>query len=100
MIDLKAEVDESLAELPESEGKREISLALQAYVDAKIIWNEASGDYVFTMFEPAKSLRNKYRIPEETKGQMTYKRVALSTIWTSANRHIQNASKSLLEVPK
>lgn len=100
MIDLKSEVDESLAQLPKGELKKEITLALQAYVDAKTIWNDAaSSDYVFTMLEPAKTLQHKYRIPEASKGQMTYKKVALSTIWAAADRHIGRASKLLTEEP-
>ncbi len=98
IIDAKADVDESLAQLPDGEVKKEIALALQAYVDAKTIWNDAAtSDYVFTMYEPAKTLQRKYKIPERQKGTMTDKTVALSTIWSVASKHIERASKVLNE---
>jgi hypothetical protein len=96
MIDAKADVDESLAQLPDGEVKKEIALALQAYVDAKTIWNDAAtSDSVFTMLEPAKTLQRKYKIPERQKGTVTDKSVALSTIWGVADKHIERASKLL-----
>ncbi len=98
IIDVKADVDESVAQLPDGEVKKEVSLALQAYVDAKTIWNDsATSDYVITMLEPAKGLQRKYKIPERTKGQVADKTVALSTIWSVANKHIERASKVLNE---
>lgn len=103
IIDVKADVDESVAQLPDSEVKKEISLALQAYVDAKTIWNNsATSDVVITMLEPGKSLQRKYKIPETTygqatKGESTDKTIALSTIWSVASKHIERASKVLNE---
>ncbi len=103
IIDAKADVDESVAQLPDGEVKKEISLALQAYVDAKTIWNNsATSDVVITMLEPGKSLQRKYKIPETTygqatKGQSTDKTIALSTIWSVASKHIERASKVLNE---
>jgi hypothetical protein len=98
IIDAKADVDESLAQLPNGEVKKEIALALQAYVDAKTIWNDAAtSDSVFTFLEPAKTLQRKYKIPERQKGTATDKSVALSTIWSAASKHIERASKVLNE---
>jgi len=98
VVDLKSEVDASLSQLPEGLGKREIKLALQAYIDAKTIWDDAATDeYVVTTLEPAKSLRRKYKIPEIKEGQAALKKIALSTIWAAANRHIASASYLLNE---
>ncbi len=98
IIDVKADVDESVAQLPNGEIKKEINQALQAYIDAKTIWNDsATTELVLTQSEPGKSLQRKYKIPETTKGLVAEKTVALSTIWSVASKHIERASKVLNE---
>lgn len=98
LIDLKAEVDEALMQLPEGELKNEISLAMEAYVDAKQGWNEMiTDDYLLVQFEPGRSLQKKYSIPGD--GDKRYpairKKTTLSIIWGAADKHINRASQLL-----
>jgi hypothetical protein len=98
VIDLKADVDEELAQLPESELKQEIKLAAEAYVDAGTAWNEMLRyDFMLTSFEPARSFQKKYSIPGEKTdsrgGLRLDKNVVLSTIWGAARKHIDRATQ-------
>ncbi len=110
VIDLKADIDEDLSQLPEGELKQEIKLAVEAYVDANTAWNEMSdNNYLSTAFEPGKTLQKKYsmrglpapdlkvKLPKGMEGYagslMVPKNIALNTIWGVARKHIDKATQ-------
>ncbi len=97
IIDLKTDVDEDLAQLPESQLKQEITFALDAYVDANTAWNASlQNDCMLTIFEPATRLHKKYKFRgEETEvgGLLVRKDVALHTIWEVARKHLEKATE-------
>ena len=93
MIDLKANVDAALAQLPDGELKAELGLAMEAYVDALKAWSWAvQGHVLATDYEPGQSLQPKYSIPGEKIGSSTNMRLdsdtTLSIIWTVAAKHV------------
>ncbi|HEY0658049.1 MAG TPA: hypothetical protein VGD05_06230 [Pyrinomonadaceae bacterium] len=98
VIDVKAEVEEFLTNIPDGDSKTEIGLAMQAYADAGTAWNFAvqNRGYLFIDFEPAITLRPKYNLPTTRLGSLTLisNEVALSTIWATARKHIDNAQKN------
>ena len=99
MIDLKSEVDEQLAQLPEGELKQEIELALQAYVDAKAAWTSgAQQEFLMSEYEPVKSLMRKYKVPKAPVMGISgtqEKTVMMSAIWKVADKHIERATQLL-----
>jgi hypothetical protein len=100
LIDLKGDVDEAVEQLPEGELKREISDAMDAYVDAMEVWRKefVEFDFALTEFEPARTLQKKYAIPQEqssSSGMLIRKNVTLSIIWSAASQHVDRASSLL-----
>lgn len=97
IIDVKAEVEDSLQNIPDEYTKSEIKSAIDAYADASSAWNFAvqNRGYLFIDFEPAITLRPKYSIPTTQLGSMTLitRETALSVIWAKAKTHIENAQK-------
>jgi hypothetical protein len=98
IIDLKSDVDEALAQLPDGELKKELGLAMEAYGDALTAWSEVvQGHILAPNFEPGKSLQKKYSIPEEKIGKGPEMKLSpdttLSTIWTVAGEHVKRASE-------
>ena len=92
MIDMKAEVDEKLSQVPDGELKQEIKAAQQAYIDAKTLWNSAATyDNVYATGEGNKALFTKYNIPINTM-ERAEKRVALGLVWAVADKHIEKAT--------
>ena len=103
LIDAKAEVDEATSALPDGELKGEISLAMEAYVDAGRAWEDA-GSYNMILLrmdgkpaEPGSSLREKYSIPTQIMGgeEILNGDTARSTIWNAAKKHIDRATELL-----
>jgi hypothetical protein len=94
MIDLKGDVDEAIAQLPDGELKKELGLAMEAYGDALTAWSDViQNQNLFSASEPGKSLRKKYSIPEAGAGGYMLRDTALLTIWTVAGEHINRASE-------
>jgi len=93
MIDMKAEVDEKLSQVPDGELKQEIKVAQQAYIDAKTLWNaSATYDNVYTSGENG-AIFKKYGIPAEGATLPSApKKVALSLVWAAADKHIEKAT--------
>ena len=103
LIDVKSEVSEFLLKIEESAVKEHIVLAMEAYADAATAWSRMiSYDILLTDFEPGSTLKRKYSIPSESlkvgRGQLMRRGVVLSTIWSAARKHIENASVG--ELPK
>ncbi len=101
LIDTKADIDEQLAQLPEGEVKKEIQLALQAYVDAHSIWS-ASAEYDFVLVKAATAdILKKYNIPTKQNADdkkynippSANKHLALNLIWKAGDNHIEKATK-------
>ncbi|MEI7841950.1 MAG: hypothetical protein WCI39_02865 [Gallionellaceae bacterium] len=95
MIDLKAEVEELLTQLPEGEVKKEVALALQASIDAKAAFEvgTTADGITPTYFEPVKSLMLKYEIPK--RGEWIGPVFLVKTIWKAADKHIERATQVL-----
>jgi hypothetical protein len=93
LIDINAEVDEALASLPEGVIKQEISLALQAYVDAGKAWNvtiQHGSQYGRTVTLWLADFIDKYSVPHDDLA--VNNNVMLSTIWQAARTHLDRAS--------
>jgi hypothetical protein len=110
LIDLKADVDEDVAQLPEGELKQEIKLAVEAFVDANTAWNKMiDNNFLHTAFEPGKTLQKKYSmkgipspdlgfklppgVTDPTGSLVIPKNVALNTMWGEARKHIDRATQ-------
>jgi hypothetical protein len=99
LIDAKNAIDEALVSIPEGELKKEIGLALEAYVDAGHAWNtiikDGNAQYDFTLSLDAEWIRivKKYALSPDPEGTLVYghDRV-LSTIWREARTHLDRAS--------
>jgi hypothetical protein len=98
LIDVKAEVDEALSQLPDGEVKNEIKLAMEAYADAGQGWNASLGrnETLFPDLEPGRSLMLKYSIPIDNSIGMPLlpRSRVLSTIWGAARTHIERAASA------
>lgn len=94
MIDLKADVEEQLAQLPEGELKKELKSALEAYIDAKSLWGTFD-EFVIPFIEPADKILPKYNIPGRKKNDAPRLSLVLSVIWKEADRHIERAEQLL-----
>ena len=95
VIDVKADVDESIRELPEGDLRNEIRLAMEAYADAAQAWNEMTRhEFMLINYEHGASLQKKYSIPVDTSLSSPIMRrdVVLSVIWKAARTHIDRAS--------
>jgi hypothetical protein len=101
LIDIKTTVDEALASIREGELKTEISLALEAYVDAGQAWNtiikdgNARYDYTLSLDKEWMRIIEKYSLSPDSTLVYGQDRV-LSTIWQEARTHLNRAS-SLIE---
>jgi hypothetical protein len=96
LIDLKFEVEEDIAKLPDSELKQQIQLCLQAYIDAATVWRESSGyDFIPTKFEPVKTLQKQYAIPNGKRNSIdvVLKDQALSKIWAAARKNLERSTE-------
>jgi hypothetical protein len=98
VIDLKFEVEEGIAKLPDSELKQEIKLCLQAYIDAATVWGFrgiTDDGFVFTDYEPIKTLQEKYAIPKKKIHSINgvYLSVALNKIWEVARKHLERSTE-------
>lgn len=102
-IDVKAEVNEVLPEIPDGNVKDEIKKAMEAYDDTMIAWNymfggnstgRTTGD-LLPDYEPGKTLQQKYSIPTYSSGSLNLMGgdKVINTIWQAARIHIENASK-------
>ena len=93
MIDLKGDVDEALAQLPEGELRKELTLAIEAYTDALVVWNYK---YAFLTAdeEPGQSWAKKYpNIVSEIEGvNFVGRATAVPAIWVAAGEHVKRAS--------
>jgi hypothetical protein len=100
LIDVKNAVDDALASIQEGELKKEISLALEAYVDAGHAWNtiikDGNAQYDYTLSFDAEWMRivEKYSLSPESS--LVYGNdKALSAIWREARSHLERASTLL-----
>jgi hypothetical protein len=95
ILDLKFEVEEEIAKLPDSELKQEIKLCLQAYIDAATAWNETLRyDFLLTKYEPGKTLQQKYAIPPMDKSNETIdKNTTIQVIWKTARKHLDRSTE-------
>ena len=94
LIDLKADVDEALAQLQEGELRREMSMAIEAYVDAYAAWGAETVLWVVEE-EPAKSWAKKYPDIQTKVGDGVFvgKAKAIQVMWAAAGEHIDRASE-------
>lgn len=103
LLEVKTEVDESLATMPEGELKQEISLAVEAYVDAGYAWNillNGAGDWNGVRF--ADQLKGKYKMDKKDLAVLGFglssrndqKEIGkvLNYIWSQANVYLAQAS--------
>jgi predicted small secreted protein len=96
VIDAQAKVNEASAKLPDGELKKELSTAMEAYVDAGRAWSKfANDDYLSRNSELGKSLAAKYPIDISTENPAVQRSPVLSTIWEVAKSHVDKASKLL-----
>lgn len=95
IIDLKFEVEEGIAKLPDNDLKQEIKLCLQAYIDAATAWNEDFRyDFLLTDYEPGKTLQKKYAIPHSGKDSKTIdKNTTIAVIWKAARKHLERSTE-------
>lgn len=120
LIDVKSEVDEALAQMPDGDLKKEVAAAMEAYGDAGQAWSRTlggGGRYTEASLYPdsdpwAVVMQLKYEIPVEAtepmKGVPDYllktappgalkpvrymrQSVILSTMWGAARKHIEQA---------
>ena len=93
MIDLKGDVGEALAQLPEGELRKELTLAMEAYTDALVVWN-----YKYALLtadeEPGQSWAKKYpNIVSEIEGvKFVGRATAVPAIWAAAGERVKRAS--------
>jgi hypothetical protein len=98
LIDLKADVDENLSQIPDGELKTEIRLAVEAYVDAQNGWKEMGRhDTLYPDLEPGRSLMTKYSIPIDRSIGMALLpgRSVRNIIWLTAKARVDKASQLL-----
>ena len=107
LIDTKADVQENLRVLPESLLKKEISLSLEAYIDARTAWDTFIEipyyEVAINSLKRAK-LVDKYSIPKHLQyaGDDGLKKVdkfntgqVLGYIWQAASEHLSKAEALL-----
>ena len=93
MIDLKGDVDEALTQLPEGELRKELTLAIEAYTDALVVWN-----YKYALLtadeEPGQSSGKEIpNIVSEIEGvKFVGRATAVPAIWAAAGEHVKRAS--------
>ncbi len=105
LIDLKASVDEALRQISDSDLKRELRFAVEAYADGLDLWNrqlhtryplKQSGDL---LREEAKDICEKYGIKDfstSTSGaEIVNGQKALNFIWVFAKTAIEKAEKMI-----
>lgn len=98
LIDLKADVDENLSQIPDGELKTEIRLAVEAYVDAQNGWKEMGRhDTLYPDLEPGRSLMTKYSIPIDRSIGMALLpgRSVRNNIWLTAKARVDKAAQLL-----
>ncbi|MGB9181475.1 MAG: hypothetical protein WCB68_19760 [Pyrinomonadaceae bacterium] len=102
LIDIKNEVDDSISRLPDGELKNELSLAMEAYVDAGQAWNKMlRNDFMLHTYEPGITLMRKYSmqpvelVPGNRSTLALPRNYVLSTIWSAARAHIERAASIL-----
>jgi hypothetical protein len=95
LIDVKVDVEDALARLPEGNLKAEIKLALEAFIDAENVWDQLGDVEVIlpSKDEQAAKLMEKYAIPPiEPNADPTKLRLDRDTmlvrIWASAREHL------------
>ena len=102
LIDVKVDVEDALARLPEGNLKTEMKLALEAFVDAENIWYE-EGDIEVILpakDELAAQLMKKYEIPpiepNTDPAKLRLDRdIMLNKIWASARAHMDKLAPLL-----
>ena len=103
LIDVKIDVEDALAKLPEGNLKTEIKLALDAFIDAENIWDQQGEVEVIlpSKDEFAAQLMQKYAIPPiEPSADPAKLRLdrdmMLNKIWGSAKGHLDKLSPLLV----
>jgi hypothetical protein len=96
LIEAKAQVNEASAKLTDGELKRELNLAMEAYVDAGQVWNNKIQQRLFLPnIEPGKTIIPKYSLKTQINflGQPEANMdAALQTIWAAAKTHLDRVS--------
>jgi hypothetical protein len=102
LVDVKIDVEDALAKLPEGSLKTEIKLALEAFTDAENIWDQ-QGEIEVIMpakDELAAKLMQKYSIPpiepntDPTKLRLD-RDMMLMKMWAAAKGHLDKLSSLL-----
>ncbi len=99
LIDMRAEVNETLSVLPNGELKTEISAAADAYKDASTIWQASivakQNNLTLSILLDSYRLDDGKTIPEKygKSGDYYSEDAATSTIWKVAKEHVIRASK-------
>ena len=99
IIDTKAKVNEVLLVLPDGDLKKEISAAIEAYVDASQVWGaKINGELFFGVLSPGDGLGEilipKYNLtsPMGPEG-IVFADFAIKQIWAIGDKHVDTASK-------
>jgi hypothetical protein len=97
LIDVKADVDEAIAVLPDNQIEEELKLAMEAFVDAARAWNEMiTNDFLLPQYEPGATFQKKYSIPVDsslgTGKEIMRRDVVLSKMWQAARFHVDRTS--------
>lgn len=107
LVDAKASLDEALATMPVGELRNELALSMQAYVDAKEVWNVIITKNAAGILYWRKQLKEQYQVPDklEVKGMVFHPLeldefsldIVLNYLWKNARAHLDNASSRLTQ---
>lgn len=102
LIDVKNEVDEATSRMQSGDLKTELTLAMEAYVDAGQAWNQMLRyDFMLPNAEPGLTLIRKYSlqptelVPGNRNTLALPRNYVLSTLWAAARAHIDRANSLL-----
>ncbi len=105
VIEAKAEIEENLDSLPDSALKDELRFALGAFVDAKLIWNEATRyDFILADSEIGNYVKVKYGLEpmaNSFSGPRFFNRSPLlSELWKLGKLRLDRANRLLQKLTK
>jgi hypothetical protein len=106
LIDAKNEVDEATSHMSTSNIKTELTLAMEAYVDAGQAWNQMLRyEFMLPNAEPGLTLIKKYSleprelVPGNRSTLALPRNYVLSALWEAARAHIERV-ESLMNSPR
>ncbi len=97
IIDMKAEVEENLSQISDGQLKEEIKASLQAYIDAKTLWNSSVEPKSSDSSSVYQAVFKKYDLPGEYDPDLMkdskFRSLVMSIIWLTAKKHIEKAEE-------